>query len=163
MVMQQGLQIDALRSAPVDVERILRPLPPEALTYLGESAKDSWTILDVLGHLIAVDEMMFARCQRILNEDNPAVVGHVPGSVFEGQQVTLDDALRRWVAIREEMCTWLEALPPGAFNRRAAHNERGQITIRTEAQIVIGHDTEHLDQIIALRERWDTTRRLHKR
>lgn len=157
MVMPQALQLDALRSAVTDIERIVRPLPPSALSQRFDGG---WSILDVLGHMIAVDEMMFARCQLILNEDEPSVVGHVPNSVFGDEAVPQEEVILRWRRLREQFCEWLAALPPGALNRRATHNERGAITIRTEVQIIIGHDTEHLNQIMTLQEQWFITRKV---
>jgi hypothetical protein len=157
MVMQQELQLDALRATVADIERIIKPLPPAGLTQRFDGG---WSILDVIGHIIAVDEMMFARCQLIFAEDNPSVVGHVPTSVFGDKAVSQEDAILRWRTLREQFCAWLAALPPGALNRRATHNERGMITIRTEVQIIIDHDTEHLNQIMTLQEQWYTTRKV---
>jgi DinB superfamily len=151
MVMPHALQIAALRSALADVRRAVTGVPPAALNA---PLDDGWSMLDVIGHLAAVDAMMFERYQLMVNEVEPAVVGRIPDSAYKGVAITLDAALAQWAAQREALCAWLDGLPPGAFNRRARHNERGSITLRSEVQIVIAHDTEHLNQLIALRQHW---------
>jgi len=156
MVMQQALQIDALRSACADIERVIQPLPPEALTA---PLDQGWSIVDVIGHLVAIDEMMWDRLKLMLSEDNPSVVGRVPESPFKSMTITAQAVLDAWNKTRQDLCRWLEALPPGALNRHATHNERGRITLRTEVQIMVDHDTEHLNQIIALRKQWEDQQR----
>lgn len=156
MVMQQALQIDALRSACADIERALQPLPPEALTT---PLDQGWSMMDVIGHLVAIDAMMWDRLKLMLSEDNPAVVGRVPESIFKGTNVTPGAAIQIWKTGRERLCQWLEALAPGALNRHATHNERGRITLRTEVQIMVDHDTEHLNQILVMRKQWEAQQR----
>jgi hypothetical protein len=156
MVMQQSLQVDALRSAAVDIQRAIQSLPPEALTT---PLDEGWSIIDVIGHLLAIDEMMWDRLKLILAEDNPTVVGRVPISPFRGTAITAAEAVTAWNQTRQAMCDWLEALPAGALNRHATHNERGRITLRTEAQIIVDHDTEHLNQLLAMRKRWEDQQR----
>lgn len=152
MVMKQELQIDALKSAMKDVERVVMPLPVAAMDKLLDGG---WSMVDVVGHLIAVDDMMFRRFQRMMEEDDPDIIGEIPDSIYRGQHVHFASAMDRWRALRGEMCEWLEKLPPGALNRHAQHNERGKISIRTEIQVLVNHDTEHLNQLIKMRENWE--------
>ena len=156
MVMQQHLQIDALRSAAADMQRAIQSLPPAALTA---PLDNGWSIIDVIGHLVAIDQMMWDRLKLMIAEDNPAVVGRVPESIFKGQNITAQQALDTWVSMRQELCQWLTDLPAGALNRHATHNERGRITLRTEVQIMVDHDTEHLNQILTMRQQWEAQAR----
>ena len=156
MVMQQDLQIDALRSAYLDIDRAIQPLPPDALTA---PLDNGWSIIDVIGHLVAIDRMMWERMQLMIAENNPTVIGRVPESIFKDQPITAQAAIEMWRTTRQQMCDWLAVLPAGALNRHATHNERGRITVRTEAQILIDHDTEHLNQILAMRKQWEDQQR----
>ncbi|MFN8418095.1 MAG: DinB family protein [Anaerolineae bacterium] len=156
MVMKQELQIDALKSAMKDVERVVAPLPSVATEKLLDGG---WTMVDVVGHLIAVDDIMFRRFQRMMEEDDPDIIGEIPDSIYRGQHVPFASAMDRWRSLRGEICEWLEKLPPGALNRHAQHNERGKISIRTEVQVLVNHDTEHLNQLIKMRENWERKNR----
>lgn len=149
MVMKKDMVIEALESTASDVQRTLKPLPPEALTW---KQGDEWSLAEVFLHLQTVQELFTGRFHRLVEEDDPAIPGANP--VNDPARIS-PEMIGQWQASRAELCSWLSTLPPGAWNRHGMHGERGRVTLRSEAQVLIDHDTEHLTQIMDIRRAWE--------
>jgi DinB superfamily len=155
MVMKKDMVIEALDSTASDVQRTLKPLPPIALTW---KHGDNWSLVEVFVHLQTVQEMFSRRFHRLADEDDPAIIGENP--VNDPNRIA-PEIIGQWQTARSELCAWLSELPPGAWNRHGEHNERGRITLRSEAQVLIDHDTEHLNQIMDIRRAWESRDKAH--
>jgi hypothetical protein len=51
---------------------------------------------------------------------------------------------------REDLVSLLRALPHGSWTRTGLHPKRGELTIEALAEVIAGHDQNHLARIEAL-------------
>src|SRR5947209_6549527 len=111
MVMKKDMVIEALESTASDVQRTLKPLPSEAMTW---KDGDNWSLVEVFVHLQTVQELFTGRFHRLVDEDNPLIMGMNP--VNDPNRIA-PEIIEQWQHMRTELCTWLSELPPGAWNR----------------------------------------------
>ena len=63
------------------------------------------------------------------------------------EQTNLEESLKSFTALREMNLRFLKQLPASAWEKYGVHAERGRETLRDVAQLLAGHDLNHLLQI----------------
>jgi hypothetical protein len=150
-MMQHRLLIEALEAAPADARRLLRPLPAQALTW---KDGDDWSMAEIVTHLANIDLIFGPRFHLIVEQDRPTFRPVDPAVTLSIDALPESD-LSRWQESRATICAWLAGLHPGDWNRQATHATRGPITLRSEVQMIVNHDTEHLAQMTETRRVWE--------
>ena len=59
----------------------------------------------------------------------------------------IEDSLKTFLTIREANLRYLKGLPGTSWNKYGMHSERGRETLAELAQLVAGHDLNHIAQI----------------
>lgn len=150
MVMPHAMQIEALRTAPDDFRRVIKPLPSEALTW---HPGEEWAIAQTIAHLAYIE--LFSR-QRFRHIVDASVLLLDLDSVSElSPETPVSNLLEQWRIVRVESCDWLATLPLATWNRPVDHLIEGKVTLRSAVQRSIKHDMEHLAQITNLRQAWE--------
>ena len=150
-MMKHRLLIEALEASPHDVRRLLRPLSAEALTW---KEGENWSLAEIVTHLANIDVIFGPRFHRIVEQDRPTFMPVDPTATL-AISTSPDEDLARWQAERATMCAWLAGLHSGDWNRQATHSTRGPITLRSEVQVIVNHDTDHLAQMTEVRRAWE--------
>lgn len=141
--------LEALASTPADLRLLLKRVDDAAADPIPTPTQ--WTIPQVLAHLLDIETRYQARLQRVINEDNP----HLPAIHPHDTTATLPplpDLLNQLNTARTHTITFLRALPPGSWQRPALHETQGPTHLRHLVQMLVEHDTEHLNQIIDLQQ-----------
>lgn len=130
----------------------------------GEADAGRWPVRVLLGHLADAEVSFVARFRRIVGEDAPvleawdensfidadvygvrASEAALPTLSEEAKAARASHALGGFIAVvhtlRQWAGSWLLTLPPEAFERRALHPTRGEITLR----FVLAYATWHLE------------------
>lgn len=114
----------------------------------------TWSIQQIVLHMLDSDLIASERMKRIVAEDNPLLIGydetrfsqklhydqmdpHLAGEVFAGNRRLTAALLRR--------------LPDEAFQRAAIHNERGKVTLADLVKIYAEHPHHHLKFLLEKR------------
>jgi uncharacterized damage-inducible protein DinB len=104
----------------------------------------SWSIQQIIIHLLD-SELVFAdRMKRVIAEENPPLIGYDQSRFVQKlfcDDQSAEDAVTIVELNRRNMARILRKLPPDAFLRIGTHNERGPLTL---AQLLAGA-TEHLE------------------
>jgi uncharacterized damage-inducible protein DinB len=114
---------------------------------------NAWSMNDVLSHLCDVDVRSLARMQRVVNEERPIIRTIHPDETSHDTTVLPDQLLAQFEQARGNTITYLQNLGAGQWQRKATFDSGEETTVRTLVQILIEHDTQHLNQLIEIKER----------
>ena len=139
-----------LTRTPAALDALLRGLP-DAWVMRNEGG-DSWSVFDVIGHLIHGDRTdWIPRARRILEsgEDRPFDPFDRLGHVHESQGKSLGELLDELARLRAESLAQLAAfrLRPEDLQRRGHHPALGSVTLSELLTTWAAHDLTHLHQI----------------
>ena len=142
--------IALLSRTPAALDGLLRDLP-ETWTHRGEG-EDTWTVFDVVGHLIYADrENWMPRARRILQfgEEQPFDPFDRQGHVRESQGKSLSQVLDEFARVREGCLVDLRALnlTSEQMTKRGRHPALGPVTLSELLSTWAAHDMTHLHQI----------------
>lgn len=143
--------LQALASTPKDLSRILRDV--DLITAQQRPLSVAWSINDVLSHLRDVDIQSLARMQRVVQEEQPLIRTIHPDETSHDIVIPPEELLLQFEQARADTITYLQNLGAGQWQRRAVFDSGEDTTIRTLAQILIEHDTQHLNQLIEIKEK----------
>jgi hypothetical protein len=115
-------------------------------------------MLEIACHLRDVEYLFVERYGKMANHDLPALGMLDQDALAASLKYNGDDpatALRDFRALRLETVALLGALAHQSWQRVGVHPKRGEITIATQVESLhLPHDTNHLNQIRALKERF---------
>jgi HAD superfamily hydrolase (TIGR01549 family) len=126
----------------------------EQMNWTLQSEPGEWSLTEVICHLRDVETEVFEpRFEKIINEDNPFIVGIDSDPWAEQRQYIRQDgpqALSVFISKRKELISLLSALPPEDWQRPARHAIFGPTHLQELASFVSEHDRLHIQQIIRL-------------
>jgi len=142
--------IEALDGTPRDLERLTRRVDDAAA--LMRPAPGAWCIKDVIAHLAEVEELFRARFVRMVEQDDPYEPSIHPNSDEHDLGRDLRELIALFAARRASTTAYLRALNHRQWLRTCVHEVHGRIKLRKQVEFLIGHDNEHLAQIVTIRE-----------
>jgi uncharacterized damage-inducible protein DinB len=142
--------LQALASTPADVARIARNSEP-SLTHV-RPQPDSWSVADVLYHLVDVEQRYLHHLNRVVTEDQPSLLTAVPDDESPPRRATAVELAQEFAAARSLTMSFLNDLSPKDWQRRAFHQRHGETSLRYLVQRLVDHDTLHLNQLLEVRE-----------
>ena len=144
------LRLDALAGTPRDLIRLtihvddagarIRPAPRE------------WCIKDVIAHLWDCEGQYLARLHKMMAEDNPIVQPFGPNEARHDLTMTTSALIETFAQARTATIDYLSTLTHQQWLRTGRHPEMGVINVRQQVDLMIGHDNEHLAQIVSIRK-----------
>ncbi len=145
--------IDALGSTARDLTRLLRPLSETQARV--NPLPDVWCVKDVVAHLGDIEPQFRARLLRIVNEDNPREAFINPNPATHDLTLPVASLIGQFTRERARTVAFLEGLTQPQWLRTCTHATFGLTRLRKQVEILIGHDNEHLAQIVEIREALD--------
>ncbi|MCL6510780.1 MAG: DinB family protein [Anaerolineae bacterium] len=142
--------IEALDGTPRDLQRLTRRVDDAAA--LIRPAPGAWCIKDVIAHLAEVEEQFRARFVCIVEQDDPCEPSVHPDSGQHDLGRDLRELIALFAARRASTTAYLRALDHRQWLRTCVHQVHGRIKLRKQVEFLIGHDNEHLAQIVRIRE-----------
>ena len=102
-------------------------------------APGTWSIQEIIAHILDSDLIATHRMRRIAAEDLPLLVSYDENLFIANLTTALDlfDANRRFTA------QWLRTLTPDAFAREGIHTQRGKVTLKNLLEIYTKHVDHH--------------------
>lgn len=142
--------IALLERTPKALDALLRNLP-DALTLSNEGGR-TWTVYDVVGHLIHADQtdwMLRARWIMEFGDSKPFPPFDREGHRHFTQGKSLHQLLDEFSSVRCQKLSELRAmnLQPEDFERRGQHPALGSATLGQLLATWAAHDLNHLHQI----------------
>lgn len=139
---------EALESAPKKAFDLTKKLDDAVLRR--KPAPDKWSALEVVCHLRDIEKLWADRLVKAAFTDKPAFyMLEVDDLAVKNGYNTQDPglALKEFARLREDNLRLLRALPAAQWQRSGTHPKRGEITIESIVEIMIGHDQSHSEQI----------------
>ena len=123
------------------VGRIVRTVPTGRLRAI---AFDSWTWLDLIGHVMDTAELFLLRVRRAIAEENPFVPDADTDALVVERRVARDamDCARRIQAAHRELIVLLQR--PGVASRPVVHGALGQIDAAHLGGYHARHSRDHV-------------------
>lgn len=130
---------------PDKVRQAIQGLTPAQLQAF--PVPGTWSIQQIVVHLLESDLIASHRMKRIIAEDNPALQAYdetrFAQSLFYEHE-PLDEVLTMFALNRAQTARILRRLPDEAFARRGTHNQRGELRLDQMVQDYVEHVDHHL-------------------
>jgi len=142
--------ISSMEKTPVVLNYILHDMTNEQAKTLAPNAK-GWNALEVMCHLVDLEELYFSRAKRIVSENKPEFAPIDPDAMaiqHDYAHQDIQDMYARFVQLRKEFIAFLTPLQEEDWARRGVHSSAGVITLLEHATNVGLHDLNHLAQMV---------------
>lgn len=109
-------------------------------------APGTWSIREVLVHLLDSDLAATHRMRRIAAEDLPLLIAYDETAFvarLRSSETSLAHVQALFAANRAFTAAWLRTLTPDDFARAGIHNQRGRVTLLEMLNIYITHLNHH--------------------
>ena len=116
----------------------------------------TWSIQQIVLHLMDSDLILADRMKRVIAEENPTLIGFdeskFAANLFYEEQ-SAEDAINILDLNRRNFARVLRRLPESAFDRSGIHNERGPRKLSDLLAGAVSHLKHHLRFIVEKREK----------
>jgi uncharacterized damage-inducible protein DinB len=115
--------------------------------FLKKPADGSWTIGQIVIHLMDSDLIASDRMKRVIAEENPAIIGYDETAFSQKlyyEKMDFAVAADVFKKNRELTAIILRSLPDAAFERAGMHNEAGRKTLADFVKTYVNHLEHHL-------------------
>ncbi|OGB91792.1 MAG: hypothetical protein A3H39_16135 [candidate division NC10 bacterium RIFCSPLOWO2_02_FULL_66_22] len=154
-IKQRRQTLAKLEETPKVLASLLRGVPDEVLRR--KPAPEKWSMLEIACHLRDVEQLFVERYAKMANHDRPALRMFNQDALAATLKYNQDDpaaVLRDFRGFRQETLALLSALAHQSWQWVGLHPKRGEVTIAGHADLHVNHDTNHLNQVRTLRERF---------
>lgn len=138
-----------LRSTAQEVKLLAAGLSEEQMGWSPRPGE--WAIRDLLWHLLVAQQLLAARVEKILVEENPALKSVAAWAAGIDETSSGAEILAEYLRSRETVIARLEKITPEEWYRTGNHDEFGVVTVLTQASYFIRHDESHMPQMEELR------------
>ena len=138
----------ALEALPQELDRTLGGHPEEALVR--PASDGGWAVIENLCHLRDWEEIFLERARALATFERPELPAYDDElwpleRDYRGQDPV--EVLQRLRALRGDLVSLLQQLPPDGWARSGIHGVQGEITLRWLAEQARQHGEEHLLQV----------------
>jgi len=144
--------IEALEGTPRDLARLVKPLSGDDTHW---RPVGRWSVAMLVAHLTYIERLMLARFHRIVETEHPSEQALEPNEAAHVAQAALHsiaELIDEFRAVREETAAYLKTLTQPQWLRTCDYSTQGVTRLRKQVENQIGHDNEHLAQIVEVRE-----------
>jgi len=138
--------IKALAATPGDLARLVRGMEHTAV----KPGQENQLIRAAINHLNQVENQYQLWLQEVITETRPFISNHVT-EMPPPDLLQMDALLGEFRQARQQTVNFLQEQNAGNWQRTAVHETNGPLTFRTLVQLLVDHDTEHLNQIVDFR------------
>ncbi|MCB8932021.1 MAG: DinB family protein [Fimbriimonadaceae bacterium] len=140
--------VPGLRFGPTIVRRLFERIAPAR--WDEATAGDRFTPREVIAHLADWEPIMLQRLVSAVEKPGSTVLAYDEAErAIEQGYAQSDPAqeLDRFEAGRAVTVRYVEGLDPAVFGNTFIHPERGPMTVDDQANMLLGHDLYHLEQL----------------
>jgi uncharacterized damage-inducible protein DinB len=148
--------VEILRRTPAILTVLLRGLPKDWTTCT--EGPDTWSVYDIVGHLLHGDEVDWVERTRIIlesGEDKPFDTFNRTAMFEKYEGLSLDEMLATFEEVRAANLETLSELQitPEKLDRRGIHPTLGTVTLSQLLATWVVHDLNHIGQIVEVMSR----------
>lgn len=146
--------IDEYEKGGDELRRAVRGLTPAELVAF--PVPGTWSIQQIVLHLMDSDLITADRMKRVIAEDNPTLIGFDESRFAKElhyHEPSADDAVTILDLNRRNFAKVLRKLPEEAFARVGVHNERGSLKLADLLAGAVNHLKHHVKFIVDKRNK----------
>ncbi len=154
--------IRILASTPVRISKLLRAVPRAALRW--KPGPGHWSVAEILSHLADAEMVFSFRLRQMLGSSGIAILAYdqdVWAGLSRGAKHEARISLDAFRSVRDRNVRLLRSIPKKMWGNYGIHEERGKETVKRLAEMVAGHDINHMRQIEGILRHGQTHRRSH--
>jgi hypothetical protein len=140
--------VSLLEKTPGLLELLLRDVPQDVLDW--KPAPSRWSISEILGHMLAIEQLYEQRARKMVLDDCPVLPPFVQAEEVKLAHKTAGQHLERLLGLRRAFVFYLHSIPSSAAARTGRHHEIGTVTLSEMLHELANHDLGHLRQIAEL-------------
>ncbi len=141
--------VQSMQETPATLTALLDGAPEQSLS--SPPAPRKWSVAEIIAHLADAELVAGFRYRAIAGADDgvpiPAYDQDRWAAAGNYRATQVEASLKSFLALREMNLRFLKSLPESAWNKYGIHSERGRESLRDLAQLVAGHDLNHISQI----------------
>jgi len=140
--------LEVLAASPRKISKLVKGISRKKLAK--RPAPDKWSITEILAHLADTEIVQGFRVRMILGASGTPIQGFDQDEWAKYSDYAKHDpalSLKAYSVMRERTVLLLESLPAEAWERYGMHSERGKETVTRVAEMMAGHDLNHLKAI----------------
>lgn len=151
-IKRRAALLERLSAAPAVLAAALKDVPDDSLRRRPPTGK--WSMIENAAHLRDIERVYQERFSKMAFGDRPAFWmldndrAAVQLKYAESDPAAVVKEFRR---LREDTLMLLRALPHEAWRRTGLHPKRGELTLEQVAEVLAGHDDNHLGKVRELR------------
>ena len=143
---KQPLKVQATTAK--TIEKLMKGKPPAKLRK--RPAPDKWSVGEIVAHLADAELIVAWRLRSILAAPGTPIQAYDQDALAAARNYAKHDpkkSLEHFRAVRDANLAFYQALSPEQWKHHGMHAERGEETLERVAQMMAGHDINHLQQI----------------
>jgi uncharacterized damage-inducible protein DinB len=132
---------------------LLRALQSFSADKFENRAPNKWSAREHLAHLARHEEIFVNRIQRILKEEQPALVSYTAeddAEWTEWQRLPLGEVEARWITQRSALVEMLQEIDADQLRRTGVHSTLGELPLMEWLDFFLVHEGHHLLSILKL-------------
>jgi len=140
--------LEILAATPRRIARLIKGVSKKRLSWRPPSG--AWSVTEILAHLADSELVYGYRIRLILEAGSPPILGIDQDTWARFSDYAKHDptlSLESLRINRQRLVTLLKSLPRGSWDLHGTHSERGKETVRRVAEMLAGHDINHMMQI----------------
>jgi hypothetical protein len=140
--------LEVLTASPRQLAKLIKGVSKKKLAK--RPAPDKWSVTEILAHMADTEIVQGFRVRLILGASGTPIQGFDQDAWAAYSDYAKHDpdlSLKAYKVMRERTVRLLEGLPPDAWERYGMHSERGKETVKRVAEMMAGHDLNHLKAI----------------
>jgi hypothetical protein len=146
--LQGSAPLDVLSTTPRKVAALIKGVPKKTLSKRPKPG--GWSVIEILAHLADVELVQGFRIRLILGSSGITIQGFDQDVWARYSEYAKHDpalSMEAWKANRERTLRLLKGLPRDMWDSYGMHSERGKETVSRVAEMMAGHDINHLKAI----------------
>ena len=147
-IKRRAAVLDRLAAAPAALAAALKAAPDDVLRRRGPSGK--WSMIENAAHVRDVERVYQERFSKTAFSDRPEFWMLDNDRAAAGLKYAESDpaaVAKEFRRLREDTLMLLRALPHAAWQRTGIHPKRGELTLEQLAEVLAGHDDNHIGKL----------------
>jgi hypothetical protein len=133
------------------IQKLIKGVPKSRLTK--RPAPGKWSVVEILAHIADTEIVAGYRTRSILGNPGGPIPAFDQDKWADAENYAKQDphkSLDVYRTLREANLRLLKSLKPEQWKHFGIHSERGEESVERLAQMMAGHDLNHLSQMVAI-------------
>lgn len=140
--------LPVLDFGPLTLQRLLAKIEPHRMDE--SLSPDRFTPREAIAHLADWEPILRGRLETAVDTPGATIAAYDEGARAEDmgyRSWNVSESADKFLAERRKTQAWLKTLKPEDWDKSVVHPERGVLTVRDLANMLLGHDLYHIEHL----------------